>query len=135
MKIFRYVENNKKIVKNTTIALLFIPVIIQLFFSSLPLIQRLGFAFLLPILSFILGFVGIYFVLGIHVLLKLVPKKYLNIANNFFIIMGVIGLILYIPTVISFINSIDEALMLSVIYVNFGVVIGAYRIKIKYKIE
>lgn len=134
MDVFRYIENNKKLVKYIKyiiVVLLVIPVINQLLFSSLPLIQRLACAFLLPVLVFLLGIADIYIILGIHLKTKFFSKKYINKGSKSFIILGIAGMILCTPTMLGFINSINKALMISFIYFCFGVAIGAHRLKIK----
>ncbi|GAA0177098.1 hypothetical protein SH2C18_03840 [Clostridium sediminicola] len=134
MDIFKYIENNKKLVKYIKyliVVLLVIPVINQLFFSSLPLIQRLACAFLLPVLVFLLGIADIYIILGIHLKTKFFSKKYINNGSKFFIILGIIGMILNTTTMLGYVNSINRAIMISFIYFCFGVAIGANRLKIK----
>jgi hypothetical protein len=136
MNIFGYIEKNIKFVKGILWVLLFIPIVFQLVLSSLPLYQRLVFI-LYSILFLLLGFGGVYLVLGFQVILKM-PKKMLKIACNFFIIFGVIFLLLQYPTTLittKFINTGDEALTVAFIYTLFGPIIGSYRIKYKYTIE
>jgi len=80
---------NKNIVRWISIILILVPIVFQLFLSSLPLYQR--FAFILySVIFLLLGYGGIYFVLGIQIILKIAPKKILKVACNFFIICCII---------------------------------------------
>ncbi len=137
MKIFEFAEKNKNIVRWISIILILVPMFFQIFLSSLPLYQRFAFV-LYSVIFLLLGYGGIYFVLGVQVILKIMPKKILKVACNFFISCGVLALLFQYPTILittNFINTGDEAITMASIYIVFGAIIGSYRIKNKYTTE
>jgi hypothetical protein len=113
------------------IILLFVPIVVQLFLSSLSLNQRFKFV-LYSVLFLLLSFGGTYLVLRVRVLLS---KKWLNNICGFFIISAFIFLFLLFIVYIHHIDTSGDAIAVSFSYIAFGIILASYRIKNKYIVE
>lgn len=134
MDIFKFIEDNKKIVKSIFFILLMIPAFNELFYSTLPVSQRLK-CILYSFIFLIIGFLGTYMVLGLQVIIKIASKKLLRIVCDFVLAFFVIGMIFtYLPS-LHLINTIDDAMEIYGGYTVFGFIIGTYRIRLKYTID